>query len=182
MDESLNTSLSIKRVSIQIKEVKIRYMKLIIFLLIINSISFTIQKYPELTNNIDNKVLITKNIFIFFEDIGLKIIIIYSLIKFKINIIILCSLLYFIIGIIITFYLVFNRLVDKISEEQKINDVSIIFCIFNIALYFAEGVLLVICSQLMSKEKTEKNKEKFGYKTGDDIIRSKNLLGESVII
>ena len=182
MDESLNTSMSIKRVSKEIKEIKIKYMKFTIFLLIISSTSFIIQKFPELKNNSNNKVLVTKNIFLFIEDFGLKIIIIFSFAKLKINIIILCSLLYFIIGIVMTFYLLFNKLVEEISNEEKITNISTVFYIFSIILYIIEGFLFVICSQLMTKEKRAKNKEKYGYKTGDDIIRNKNLLGESILV
>ena len=51
--------------------------------------------------------------------------------------------------------------------------------ILNIILYILEGFLMVKSSQLMGKEQQEKIKEKYGFKTGDDWIRSKNALREN---
>ena len=82
MNESYDheQSMSVKRASKKIRKVKIRYIKLTIFLLIINFIALIIQKYPEFTNGNKNEIT-RKNIFLIFEDLGLKIVIIISFLK-----------------------------------------------------------------------------------------------------
>ena len=185
MEESFNQSMSIKRVSRKIKKVKRKYINFTILLLIINFISFIIQKYQDFENynkdknNDQYKIIFTKNIFLLIEDFSLKIIIIIALKKFKINSIILFSIIYLIIGIILIFYLLFNKFSSLISDDEKINSISLVFFIFNIILYFIEALLLTICFQLMTKEKREKTKEKYGFKNSEDVLRSKNILENS---
>ena len=93
--------------------------------------------------------------------------------------IILCSILYFIIASIMIFYIILNKLSSSIKDEKKIEDLSIIMFISNIVLFILEGFLMVKCAQLMRKEQREKVKEKYGFKTGDDLLRSKNVLTEN---
>ena len=93
--------------------------------------------------------------------------------------IILCSILYFIIASIMIFYIILNKFSSSIKDEQKIEDLSIIMFISNIVLFILEGFLMVKCAQLMRKEQREKVKEKYGFKTGDDLLRSKNVLTEN---
>ena len=93
--------------------------------------------------------------------------------------IILCSILYFIIASIMIFYIILNKFSSSIKDEQKIEDLSIIMFISNIVLFILEGFLMVKCAQLMRKEQREKVKEKYGFKTGDDLLRSKNVLREN---
>ena len=174
-DERTN-SLSVKRASKKIRVEKLRYIKFTIFLLIINFIALIIQKYHEINN--DAKLII-KNIFLIFEDLGLKILIIISFIKYKMNSIILCSMLYFIIALMMVFYIFLNKFSSSINKEQKLEDISVVMFILNIILYILEGFLMVKSSQLMGKEQKEKIKEKYGFKTGDDWIRSKNALREN---
>ena len=180
MNESYDheQSMSVKRASKKIRKVKIRYIKLTIFLLIINFIALIIQKYPEFTNGNKNEIT-RKNIFLIFEDLGLKIVIIISFLKYKMDSIILCSILYFIIASIMIFYIILNKFSSSIKDEQKIEDLSIIMFISNIVLFILEGFLMVKCAQLMRKEQREKVKEKYGFKTGDDLLRSKNVLTEN---
>ena len=104
-----------------------------------------------------------------------------SLIKYKTNAVILCSFLYFIIGAVMIFYIILNQLSNLIKKEQIIKDTSIVMFIFNIILYFIIGFLLVLNFQLMKKEQRERMKEKYGFKTGEDILRSKNILEESFL-
>ena len=185
MEESFNQSMSIKRVSRKIKKVKRKYINFTILLLIINFISFIIQKYQDFENYSKDKndeqykIIFTKNIFLLVEDFSLKIIIIIALKKFKINSIILFSIIYLIIGIILIFYLLFNKFSSLISDDEKINSISLVFFIFNIILYFLEAFLLAVCFQLMTKEKREKTKEKYGFKNSEDVLRSKNILENS---
>ena len=113
------------------------------------------------------------------EDLGLKIIIIISFNKSYINSIILFSLIYFIIVIIMIFYIILNQYSSLIPGDQIINDVSIVMFIFNIILYGLEGFMMVLCFRLMKKEEREKTKEKYGFKTGNDMQRSKNVLEEN---
>ena len=180
MDESLAQSMSIKRVSKKIKKKKELYIKLTIALLIINFISMIFQGYKEISSNEDNNTILIKNLFLILEDFVIKVIIIISLIKMKINPIILGSFLYFIIGIIMLYYIIFNRLFNLISEEQKINGFKMAFFICNIILFCLEGFLLIICTKWMRKEKKETIKEKYGFKTGEDMIKSRNILDESI--
>ena len=181
MDESLNQSMSIKRVSKRIRKVKVKYTNFTIFLLILSFIAFIIQKFPEFKDNNKDKIILTKNIFLFVEDLALKLLIIISLIKYKTNAVILCSFLYFIIGAVMIFYIILNQLSNLIKKEQIIKDTSIVMFIFNIILYFIIGFLLVLSFQLMKKEQRERMKEKYGFKTGEDILRSKNILEESFL-
>ena len=89
MEESFNQSMSIKRVSRKIKKVKRKYINFTILLLIINFISFIIQKYQDFENYSKDKndeqykIIFTKNIFLLVEDFSLKIIIIILLIRKK---------------------------------------------------------------------------------------------------
>ncbi len=178
MNESFNQSMSIKRISRKIRKIKTKYINFTIFLLIINFVAFIIQKYQELKE--DSIVYIfTKNIFLIIEDLGLKIIIIISFFKSNINSIILCSLIYFIIAIIMIYYIILNQFSSLIPDDQKINDISIVMFILNILLYGVEGFMMVLCSRLMKKEEREKIKEKYGFKTGNDMQRSKNILEEN---
>ena len=178
MNESFNQSMSIKRVSRKIRKIKTKYMNFTIFLLIINFIAFIIQKNPEFKKPFDNKIF-TKNIFLLLEDLGLKALIIISFFKSSRNSVILCSLIYFIIAIIMIYYIILNQFSSLISENQKINEISIVMFILNIILYSLEGVMMVLCAQLMRKEEREKMKEKYGFKTGNDVQRSKNILEEN---
>ena len=178
MNDSLNQSVSVKRLSKKIKKTKVKYINFTICLLIVNFISFLLQKYPEITESDDNKIT-TKNIFLFLEDFGLKAFIIISLIRVKVNSIILCSIMYFVIAIVMIFYLIFNKLSNVIPSDKKIKTISMVFFIFNILLFCSEGVLLAIISQLTTKEKRERNKEKYGFQTGEDILRNINMLTEN---
>ena len=76
MDERLNQSMSIKRVSKRIRKVKAKYTNFTIFLLILSFIAFIIQKFPEFKDNNKDKIILTKNIFLFVEDLALKLLII----------------------------------------------------------------------------------------------------------
>ena len=87
--------------------------------------------------------------------------------------------MYFVISLIMIFYLIFNKLSNIIPSESKIKTISIVFFILNILLFSSEGVLLVKISQLMRKEKRERNKEKYGFQTGEDTLRNKNMLTEN---
>ncbi len=179
MNESLNQSMSVKKASKRIKKVKIKYINFSILLLIINFITFFVQKFPELNDNEKDPKIMTKNIFLLFEDFGLKVLIIISLIKFKINSIILFSILYFIIVLVMIFYLIFNKLSNKIDDKLKIEKLSFAFFIVNIAFFALEGFLLAKISQLMIKEKREKRKEKYGFNSNEEMLRSKNILVEN---
>ena len=75
--------------------------------------------------------------------------------------------------------MLFNKFSSLISDDEKINEISLVFFIFNIILYFIEALLLTICFQLMTKEKREKTKEKYGFKNSEDVLRSKNILENS---
>ena len=178
MNENFNQSMSVKRLSKKIKKIKVKYINITICLLILNFISFFLQKYPEISESKGNKLTI-KNIFLLFEDFGLKAFIIVSLIRVNMNSIILFSIMYFVISLIMIFYLIFNKLSNIIPSESKIKTISIVFFILNILLFSSEGVLLVKISQLMRKEKRERNKEKYGFQTGEDTLRNKNMLTEN---
>ena len=160
------------------KKCLIKYMNFTIFLLIINFIAFIIQKNPEFKKPFNNKIF-TKNIFLLLEDLGLKALIIISFFKSSRNSVILCSLIYFIIAIIMIYYIILNQFSSLIPNDQKINDISIVMFILNIILYGVEGFMMVLCSRLMKKEEREKIKEKYGFKTGNDMQRSKNILEEN---
>ena len=102
--------------------------------------------------------------FLVIEDICLTIFIIILLCKINNNLIILFSLLYFIIGIVTLFYFFLNKFCD-IPEDEKIENGGIIFLyLFNSALFFFEGYLLFLCSEIMEKEKKIVNREIYGYK------------------
>ena len=177
MNDSLNQSMSVQRVSKKIKKVKVKYINFSIFLLIVNFFSFFIQKFPELNNREKReKKILTKNIFLLFEDFILKVIIIISLINFKINSIFLFSILYFIIAIIMIFYLIINQISNKINEEQKLVKISFAFFIINIALFCLEGFLFTRIYQLMAKEQKAKSNEKYGFNSDDEMLRTKNIL------
>ena len=181
MNESFNQSMSVKKVSNKIRKVKKKYRNFCISLLILNFIAFAIQKYKEYCENEENFFL-TKNIFLVLEDLGLKIVIIISLIKNQRNSIVLCSLLYFVITLIMIFYILLKLFYNQNSDNEKMEDIAIIIFIINIIniiLYCIEGCLMVVCFKYMEKEKREKDKEKYGFKTGDDMLRSKNLLEEN---
>ena len=173
MNESLNQSMTFKKVSKKIKKVKVKYINFSIFLLIVNFFSFFIQKFPELNDEEKReKKILTKNIFLLFEDFIIKAIIITSLIKFKINSIILFSILYFIIAIVMIFYLIFNQLSNKVIDEQKVTGFPFPLFIVNIVLFCLEGFLLAKIYQLMTKEQRAKSKEKYGFNSGDEIGRA----------
>ena len=180
MNESFNQSMSIKRVSKKIRKVKSKYINFCIFLLIINFFVFIVQKYPEFEIKEKNEIL-RKNIFLLLEDLSVKIIIIISLINNQTDLIMLFSLLYFIIDIIMIFYIILNKFSNHIPENQKFEDLTIIMFILNIILYCTEGIIMIVCSQYMRKEKREKIKEKYGFKAGNDMLRSKNVLEENSI-
>ena len=185
MNESLNQSMTFKKVSKKIKKVKVKYINFSIFLLIVNFFAFFAQKFPELNKgskehrDIKDKKIMTKNIFLLLEDFGLKIIIIISLLKFKVNSIILFSILYFIIAIVMIFYLIFNQLSNKVIDEQKVTGFPFPLFIVNIVLFCLEGFLLAKIYQLMTKEQRAKSKEKYGFNSGDEMLRDKNILVET---
>ena len=77
------------------------------------------------------------------------------------------------------YYIILNQFSSLIPDDQKINDISIVMFILNILLYGVEGFMMVLCSKLMKKEEREKIKEKYGFKTGNDMQRSKNILEEN---
>ena len=161
----------------KIKKVKVKYINFSIFLLIVNFFSFFIQKFPELNDEEKReKKILTKNIFLLFEDFIIKAIIITSLIKFKINSIILFSILYFIIATVMIFYLIIIEVPNKIIENQKLTKLSLAFFIINIALFILEGFLLAKIYQLMAKEQKAKSNEKYGFNSGDEMLRTKNIL------
>ena len=177
MNDSLNESMSVKRVSKKIKKVKVKYINFSIFLLIVNFFSFFIQKFPELNDEEKReKKILTKNIFLLFEDFIIKAIIITSLIKFKINSIILFSILYFIIATVMIFYLIIIEVPNKIIENQKLTKLSLAFFIINIALFILEGFLLAKIYQLMAKEQKAKSNEKYGFNSDDEMLGTKNFL------
>ena len=186
MNESLNQSLTFKKVSKKIKKVKVKYINFCIFLLIVNFFAFFAQKFDEFNKakkkkiwDIIDKKIMTKNIFLLLEDFGLKILIIISLIKFKVNAIILFSILYFIIASVMIFYLTFNQLSDKIIDDHKIKGYPFPLFIINIVLFSLEGFLLAKIYQLMTKEQRAKSKEKYGFNSGDETLRDKNILVET---
>ena len=173
MDESLNQSLSVKKPSKKIKIKKAKYTNLTIFLLLIHCATISIQKHLE-NNNMEHpennkdydydKPRTAKDIFLVAEDICLTFLIIILLCKINNNLIILFSMLYFIIGIVSVFYFFLNKFCD-IPEYEKIKDGSCIFFqILNSCLFFLEGYILFLCSEIIEKERVLVNREIYGYK------------------
>ena len=196
MDESLNQSitLSIKKPSKVIKDKKVKYTKITIFLLLIHFFSISIQKLLEYTDIniniseektdeekdiIDNKkkTKAIKEIFLIIEDMFITIFIILLLCKINNDIIILFSILFFLIGIIMLFYFfLYKYCLSRLEENLSI----IIIYIVNNVLFFIEGFLLYFCSEIVEKEKLIKNREKYGYKNNEELLRTDKLMQSNI--
>ena len=180
MDESLlnqSVILSIKKPSKVIKAKKTKYINITIFLLLIHFISISIQKlleYKEINNNAEEnlkRIKGIKEIFLVIEDMCLTIFIILLLCKINNDLIILFSILFFLIGILMIFYLFLYKYYLHFKKGF-----SIIKYIVNNVLFFIEGFLLYFCSNLIEKEKLEKNREKYGYKNNEDFFYTDKLM------
>ena len=192
MDESLNQSvtLSIKKPSKVIKDKKVKYINITIFLLLIHFISISIQKLLEFSdfyNNlsegktdeekkiINNKKRIKaiKESFLVIEDMFITLFIILLLCKINSDIIILFSILFFLIGIVMLFYFFLYKF--YLSGLNKNLSIIIIYIINNV-LFFIEGFLLYFCSDIVEKEKLIKNREKYGYKNNEELLHTDKLM------
>ena len=179
MDESLNQSvtLSIKKPSKVIKDRKTKYINFTIFLLLIHFFSISIQKLSPFIKSGEKetkeKIRYTKEIFLVFEDLFITIFIILLLCKINNDLIILFSILFFLIGIVMIFYLfLYKFFLSNMEQTPNI----IIFYIVNNVLFFIEGFLLYFCSDIIEKEKLIKNREKYGYKNNEELLRADKLL------
>ena len=181
MDESLNQSVSVKKPTKKIRLKKAKYTNLTILLLIILSISILIQKHLERNKNDKNyNAKLIKDIFLVGENICIAIFIIILLCKINNDLIILFSILYFLIGIVMLFYFLLNKFCD-LDIQEKIDDVEIVFLyIFNNILFFIEGYFLFLCSEIMEKEKIIVNREKYGYKNDEDILKADKIMKNTI--
>ena len=163
MDGSLEESFDTEKTSKNIKTKKLKYINLTIFFLLVHNVGIFYQKHLEYSYLRAPEI---KNIFLYFEDICLKIFIIILLCK-KINIwLFICSSLYFFIGLLMSFYLTIILFDDKYRLDTKDDNdyiYLVIIYIANIALFFIEGYLLFLCSEFIEKEKKRVYRKKFGY-------------------
>ena len=163
MEESLEESFDTEKTSKNIKTKKVKYINLTIFFLIIHNAGIFYQKYLE---NSYLRAPEIKNIFLYFEDICLKVFIIILLCKKIIIWLFICSSLYFFIGLVMIFYLIFILFEDK-YRLHKNDDNNYIYLVIiyvtNIAFFFIEGYLLFLCSDFFEKEKKRVYRKKFGY-------------------
>ena len=180
MDESLNQSVSERKPTKKIRIKKAKYTNLTILLLIVHSTSILIQKRLEYNDKNENKnAKFVKNIFLVGESICITIFIIILLCKINNDLIILFSILYFLIGIVMIFYFFLNKFC--ISVKERIKDTEIIFLyIFNNVLFFIEGYFLFLCSEIMEKEKKILNREKYGYKNDEDILKADKIMKNNI--
>ena len=179
MDESLNQSVSVRKPGKKIRLKKAKYTNLTILLLIVHCFSILIQKHLERDNFKSNKtVKITKNIFLAGENVCITIFIIILLCKINNDLIILFSILYFLIGIVMLFYIFLNRFCGPSDGEkkEKIEGEILFLYIFNNILFFIEGYFLFLCSEIMEKEKIIVNREKYGYKNDEDILKAEKIM------
>ena len=180
MDESLNQSMSVKKPSKKIKKKKFKYMNLTIALLIIHCACILIQKHLEHLN-IESELInkrIIKDFFLAGENVGITIFIIILLCNINNNLLLLCSILYFLIGIIMIFYLIINQFI--ISNNEKNSEFRFIFIyILNNILFFVEGYLIFSCSEIIEKEKMQVNREKYGYKNDDYMLREEKFFNNN---
>ena len=177
MDESLNQSVSVRKPGKKIRLKKAKYTNLTILLLIIHCISILIQKHLENDKLENNKtVKTTKNIFLAGENVCITIFIIILLCKINNDLIILFSILYFLIGIVMLFYIFLNRFCGSKEKTEKIDGEILFLYIFNNILFFIEGYLLFLCSEIMEKEKIIVNREKYGYKNDEDILKAEKIM------
>ena len=163
MEESLEESFDTEKTSKKIKTKKLKYINITIFFLIIHNIGIFYQKHLEYSYLRAPEI---KNIFLYFEDICLKLFIIILLCKKNIIWLFICSSLYFFIGLVMIFYLIIILFEDKYRLDK--NDDSdyiylVIIYITNIAFFFIEGYLLFLCSEFIEKEKKRVYRKKFGY-------------------
>ena len=181
MDESLNQSVSVKKPTKKIRLKKAKYTNLTILLLIIHSSLILIQKHLEKDNYKENKeAKLTKNAFLAGENICIAIFIIILLCKINNNLIILFSILYFLIGTVMVFYFFLNKFCG-LPDEEKLKGGEIIFLyIFNNVLFFVEGYFLFLCSEIMEKEKIIVNREKYGYKNDEDILKAEKIMKNNI--
>jgi len=163
MEESLDESLETETTSKNISNKKLKYINLTIFFLIVHNVGIFYQKYLERSYLRAPEI---KNIFLYFEDICLKIFIVFLLCK-KNNIwLFICSSLYFFIGLVMSFYLIiilFDNKYHLDKNDDKDYIYFIIIYIANIVLFFFEGYLVFLCSELIEKEKRRVYRKKFGY-------------------
>ena len=164
MEESLEESFDTEKSTKKIKNKKLKYINLTICFLIVHNAGILYQKYLEKSKL--GEVPCTKNIFLYFEDICLKLFIIILLCK-KINIwLFICSSLYFFIGLVMSFYLIIILFDDRYRSDKNDDNgyiYLIIIYITNIAFFFFEGYLLFLCSEFIEKEKKRVYRKKFGY-------------------
>ena len=177
MDESLNQSVTEKKPLKIIKHKKAKYMNFAIFLLLTHSIFLYIQKHLEFQNlEKQDKAKLINHIFLVAEHSFISIFIIILLCKINNSLLILFSILYFIVGLVMLFYFFLNKFCN-IPEDEKLKDGGILFFyLLNNLLFFIEGYLLFICSDIIEKEKLVVNREKYGYKNDEEILHANKIL------
>ena len=182
MNESLYQSVSIKKISKKIKRKKMKYRNLTLFFLIIHCMSFVLQKSLEIVNlNDDGKFdsMQVRNLFLIGENIIMTIIIFISLCYVNNNLIILFCILYFLLGLIMIFYLIVRFFINNSKDGKNSGSIHIILNSINIILFFFEGILLFLCSEIMEKEQKQVNREKYGYKNNEDILHGEKLFSKT---